>query len=74
MDFFPIFNWIFLPALACKIQVRNQLKIKFIKLDISNWRIAKIKCRFGITTVFYQFSISLYDVCIPTGKTIDSHA
>ena len=38
-------HWIFLPAVACKIQVWSRLKIKFIKLDISNWRIAKIKCR-----------------------------
>ena len=45
LDFFPSLNWIFLPAVACKIQVWNRLKIQFIKLDISNWRIAKIKCR-----------------------------
>ena len=38
-------NWIFLPSVACKIQVWNRLKIQFLKLDISNWRIAKIKCR-----------------------------
>ena len=43
--FFPSLNWIFLLAVACKIQVWNKLKIKFIKLDISNWRITKIKCR-----------------------------
>ena len=24
----------------------GRLKIKFIKLDVSNWRIAKIKCRY----------------------------
>ena len=34
-------NWIFLPAVACKIQVWNILKIKFIKLDslenCKNW-------------------------------------
>ena len=36
LDFFPSLNWIFLPAVACKIQVWNRLKIKFIKLDISN--------------------------------------
>ena len=35
----------FSAAVACKIQVWNILKIKFIKLDISNWRIAKITCR-----------------------------
>ena len=45
LDFFPSLKWIFLPAVACKIQVWNRLKIQFIKLDISNWRIAKIKCR-----------------------------
>ena len=45
LDFFPSLNWIFLPAVACKIQVWNRLKIKFTKLDISNWRNAKIKCR-----------------------------
>ena len=38
-------NWIFLPAIACKIQVWNRQKIKFIKLNISNWRIAKIECK-----------------------------
>ena len=38
-------KWIFLPIIACKIKVWNGLKIKFIKLDTSNWRIAKIKCR-----------------------------
>ena len=45
LDFFLSLNWIFLPAVACKIQVWNRLKIKLIKLDITNWRIAKIKCR-----------------------------
>ena len=35
-------NWIFVLAVACKIQVWNRLKIQFIKLDISDWRIAKI--------------------------------
>ena len=40
-----LMNWIFLPAIACKIPVWNRLKIKFIKLDISNWRIAKIECK-----------------------------
>ena len=45
LDFFPSLNWIFLPAVACKIQVWNRLKIQFIKLDISNWRIVKIKFR-----------------------------
>ena len=44
LDFFPSLNWIFLPAVACKIQVWNRLKIKFIKLDISSWRFATIKC------------------------------
>ena len=29
-------NWIFLPAVACKIQVWNKLRFKLIKLDISN--------------------------------------
>ena len=43
LDIFPSLNWIFLPAVACKIQVWNRLKIKFVKLDISNWIIAKIK-------------------------------
>ena len=32
LDFFPSFNWIFLPSVACKIQVWNKLTIKFI-----NW-------------------------------------
>ena len=45
LDFFHSLNWIFLPTVACKIQVWNRLKIKFIKLVISKWRIAKIKCR-----------------------------
>ena len=40
-----LLNWIFLPAVVCKIQVCNRLKIKFTKLDISNWRITKIECR-----------------------------
>ena len=39
LDFFPSSNWHFLPA--CKIQIWNRLKIKLVKLDISNWRIAK---------------------------------
>ena len=30
-----LMNWIFLPAVACKIQVWNRPKINFIKLDIS---------------------------------------
>ena len=30
LDFFPSLNWIFLPAVACKIQVWNRLKIKFM--------------------------------------------
>ena len=45
LDFFPSLNCIFLPPVACKIQVWNRLKIHFIELNISNWRIAKIKCR-----------------------------
>jgi hypothetical protein len=38
--FFPSLIWIFLPTIVCKIQVWNGLKIKFIKLEISNWKIA----------------------------------
>ena len=34
LDFFPSLNWIFLPAVACKIQVWNKLNIKFIKVNI----------------------------------------
>ena len=45
LDCFPRLNWIFLPALVCEIQVWNRLKIQFIKLDISNWRMSKIKFR-----------------------------
>ena len=41
VEILSLMNWIFLPAVACKIQVWNKLKIQFIKLDISNWRIAK---------------------------------
>ena len=41
LNFFPSLNLIFLPVVACKIQVWNRPKIKFIKLDISKWRIAK---------------------------------
>ena len=33
------------PLAACRIAVWNRLKTKFIKLDNSNWRIAKIGCR-----------------------------
>ena len=40
-----LMNWIFLPAVACKTQVWNRLKIHFIKLNISNWRIVNIKFR-----------------------------
>ena len=39
--FFPSLKFIFLPAVACKIQVWNRQKINFIKLDVSNWRIEK---------------------------------
>ena len=42
LDFLSSLNWSFLPAVACKIQVWNRLKIMFIKLDFSNWRILKI--------------------------------
>ena len=45
LDFISSLNWIFLPTVVCKIQVWNRQKIQFIKLDISKWRIAKIKCR-----------------------------
>ena len=38
--FFPSLIWILLPTIVCKIQVWNGLKIKFIKLEISNWKIA----------------------------------
>ena len=37
LDFFPSLNWNFLPAVACKIQVWNRLKIKFIKLDVPTY-------------------------------------
>ena len=33
-----LMNWIFLSAVASKIQVLNRIKIKFLKLDISNWK------------------------------------
>jgi hypothetical protein len=35
-------NWIFLPV---KFKFEVDKKIKFIKLDISKWRIAKLKYR-----------------------------
>ena len=34
LDFFLSLNCIFLPAVACKIQVWNRQKIQFLKLDI----------------------------------------
>ena len=43
--FFLVWTGFFCLLVVCKIQVWNRLKIKFIKLDISNWRIAKIECR-----------------------------
>ena len=45
LNFFPSLIWNFLLAVICKIQVWNRLKIQLIKLDISNWRIVKCKCR-----------------------------
>ena len=44
-DFFPSLNLIFTACVAYKIPVWNRPKIKFIKLNISNWNFAKIKCR-----------------------------
>ena len=46
LDFWNIQIVIFLPDVACKIQVWNRLKIQFIKFNISNWRISKIECRY----------------------------
>ena len=40
-----LMNWIFLSAVACKVQALNGLNIQLIKLDISNCRIVKIKFR-----------------------------
>ena len=49
LDFFPTLNWIFLPVVACKIQIWNRLKIQLIKLNISNWKIAnKVQIDRGI--------------------------
>ena len=63
LDFFPSLNWIFLPAVACKIQVWNRIKIQFIKLDISNWRIVKnqvqIDRRYGLNT-FHTILVNIH--------------
>ena len=45
LNFFPSLNWIFIGCAACKKPVWIGLKIQFIILDISNWRIAKIQIR-----------------------------
>ena len=45
LDFFPIWAGFFLPAVACKIQFWNRIKIKFFKPDILNWKVAKIEFR-----------------------------
>ena len=40
-----LMNSILLPAVAYKSQIRNRLKIKFIRLDISNQRMSEIMSR-----------------------------
>jgi hypothetical protein len=38
-------NWIFAGFIGSKNPVQTRRKKQFIKLEISNWRISKIKCR-----------------------------
>ena len=41
LDFWSISNLIFTACVACKIQVRNRPKIKFVQLDFSNLNFQK---------------------------------
>ena len=66
-------NWIFLPAVVCKIQAVNRLKIKFIKLDISNWRIAKLKCRYVGDWVIHYLIVYRFSFLVNVGDSIDYH-
>ena len=54
--------WIFRPAVTCKIQVWNRLKIKFIKLDISNRRIAKSSTKLKLINSYVR-SYLFIDKC-----------
>ena len=45
LDFFPSLNWIFAGYTGSKNPVQTGKKIQFIKLEIWNWRMSKIKCR-----------------------------
>ena len=45
LDFWSISNWNFSSYTSSKYQVQSAKKIKLIKLHISNWNFAKIKCR-----------------------------
>jgi hypothetical protein len=38
-------NWIFAGYTGNKNPVQTRKKFQFIKLELSNWRIPKIKCR-----------------------------
>jgi len=43
--FWSISNWNFAGYTGSKYQVQTGEKIKFIKLDVSSWNFAKVKCR-----------------------------
>ena len=43
---FSLFQTLILKATASKNSSSNLKEIQFIKLDVSNWRMAKIKCRY----------------------------
>ena len=45
LDFFPSLNWTFVGYTGSKNPVQTGKKYQFIKLQISNWRIWKIKFR-----------------------------
>ena len=46
VDFFPSLKWIFTACVDCNNPFQTRKKIQFIKLDISNWRMSKIKCKY----------------------------
>jgi len=58
-------NWIFTACVACKNPVQTRKKIQLIKLEISNWRMSKIGCRYiggEVCLTFLRLAADLADL------------
>ena len=65
--------WILQATSDRKIQFKPGKKNQLIKLDISNWKIAKLKCRYVGDWVIHYLIVYRFSFLVNVGDSIDYH-